>query len=315
MSRQILRVLLVEDNEHDAALILWQIERADGFDVFMERVETEPEVRYALHKKTWDIIICDYNLPKLDALKVLEILDQFGMDLPFILVSGKISEEQADEILGRGGVHEYVRKDRLSRLGAVFKREINTRSAYDQLLRAWARALEYRDRETAGHSERVTEKTVQLAREMQISEAEIIHIRRGALLHDIGKMAVSDSVLLKPDKLNEEEFERMKKHPAIAYEMLLPIIHLRKSIDIPYCHHEKWDGTGYPRGLKGEEIPLAARIFSIVDVFDAMTSDRPYRIKLSKGFTLDYIEKQSGKSFDPQVVKAFLEMIKHDEYN
>lgn len=311
--RQTLRVLLVEDSETDGELIRRQVERSNGFDLFMEQVETEAQVRVALHTKSWDIVICDFNLPRLDALKVLEILDQFGLDLPFILVSGKLSEDQADEILGNKGVHEYVSKDRLSRLGAVFHREIATRAAYDQTLTAWARALEFRDRETAGHSERVTEMTVQLARSMMVSETEIVHIRRGALLHDIGKMGVSDSVLLKPDKLTDEELERMKKHPQIAYNMLLPIMFLRKSLDIPYCHHEKWDGTGYPRGLKGMEIPLAARIFTIVDVYDAMTSDRPYRIKLSKEFVLDYISKQSGKYFDPDVVTAFLEMIKRGD--
>lgn len=314
MSRQTLRVLLVEDDEADALLIQRQIERANGFDLTLERVETELQVRQALHTKSWDVVVCDFNLPKLDALKVLQILDEFGLDLPFILVSGKISEEQADEILGNRSVHEYVSKNRLSRLAAVFHREINTRAAYDQTLIAWARALEFRDRETAGHSERVTEMTVALARQMKISETEIVHIRRGALLHDIGKMGVSDNVLLKPDKLTEEEYERMKKHPTIAYNMLLPILHLRKSLDIPYCHHERWDGTGYPRGLKGKEIPIAARIFTVIDVFDAMTTDRPYRIKLSKEFVLDYIQKQSGIIFDPDVVSAFMEMMKRGEH-
>ena len=312
MDRQTLRVLLVEDSESDADLIEYQLERANGYDLFMERVETEAQVTVALHTKSWDLMLCDYSLPTLNALRVLAILQGFGLDLPFILVSGAISDEQAEEILGHRGVHEYVSKNRLSRLGAVIHRELNVRAAYDQTLTAWARALEFRDRETAGHSERVTEMTVKLARTMRVSETEIVHIRRGALLHDVGKMGVSDTVLLKPDKLTEEETERMKKHPQFAYNMLLPIMHLQKSLDIPYCHHEKWDGTGYPRGLKGTEIPLAARIFTIVDVYDAMTSDRPYRIKLSKAFVLDYISKQSGVYFDPDVVKVFLEMVRKE---
>src|SRR5688572_25756845 len=179
MTRQTLRVLLVEDSEDDAELIKRQIERVNGFDLFIERVETEAQVRIALHTKSWDVVICDFNMPRLDALKVLDILEHFNLDLPFILVSGKLSEEQADEILGNKGVHEYVSKDRLSRLGAVFHREIATRAAYDQTLTAWARALEFRDRETAGHSERVTSMTVDLARSMKVSETEIVHIRRG----------------------------------------------------------------------------------------------------------------------------------------
>lgn len=311
MTHQTLRVLLVEDNEDDAELIRRELKRANGFELYMERVDTEQEVRYALHKKTWDIVICDFSLPQLDALKVLEILEKFGLDLPFILVSGKITQQQSHDVLGRGRrIHEFVEKDKLSRLAAVFHREIYVRQAYDQTIHAWARALEYRDRETAGHSERVTAMTVQLARLMNVSETEIVHIRRGALLHDIGKMGVSDNILLKPDKLTDEEFERMKRHPQIGYDLIWPISFLRKSVDIPYCHHEKWDGTGYPRGLKGADIPIAARIFSVVDVFDAMTSRRPYRLSgLTKEFVLKYVESESGKYFDPEVVKAFLAMM------
>lgn len=308
--RQTLRVLLVEDDDNDAELMKRQIEHSNGFVLHTKRVETEVQVRRALNDESWDAVICDFNLPKLDALKVLDIMENLGLDLPFILVSGKISQEAADDIFDRGGVHEYVDKKNIGRLGAVFHREMATRAAYDQLLRAWADALEIRDHETAGHSERVTSLTLALARELNTSETELLHMRRGALLHDIGKMGIPDSVLLKPGKLTDAEYSTMQRHPKIAYDMLTPLRHLRKSLDIPYCHHERWDGMGYPRQLQAYEIPVSARIFSVCDVYDAFTSDRPYHDKLPQSAALDYITDQSGKHFDPIVVEAFLRMIK-----
>jgi HD-GYP domain-containing protein (c-di-GMP phosphodiesterase class II) len=151
--------------------------------------------------------------------------------------------------------------------------------------------------------------TLRLAERMGVSSQELIQIRRGALLHDIGKMGVPDRILLKPDKLTDEEWVIMHRHPTYAFQMLKPIAYLGPALDIPYCHHEKWDGTGYPRGLKGEEIPLAARIFSIVDVYDALTSNRPYRAAWPKDKTLHHIRELSGGHFDPQVVDAFLKMM------
>jgi len=181
--------------------------------------------------------------------------------------------------------------------------------AYDATIEGWSRALDLRDKETEGHTQRVTEITINLAKTMGISEDELINIRRGALLHDIGKMGVPDSILLKPDKLTDGEWEVMRLHPKFAYKMLLPITYLKSALDIPYCHHEKWDGTGYPRGLKGEQIPFAARIFAVVDVWDAITNDRPYRKGWSKENALEYIKDQSGKHFDPQVVEALLKIV------
>jgi response regulator RpfG family c-di-GMP phosphodiesterase len=144
---------------------------------------------------------------------------------------------------------------------------------------------------------------------MGIDPQELVHIRRGALLHDIGKLGVPDHILLKHGKLTEEEWEIMRQHPVYALNMLMPITYLRPALDIPYCHHEKWDGTGYPRGLKGEQIPLSARLFAIVDVWDALGSDRPYRNAWPKDEILKYIYEESGKYFDPQVVEAFLQLI------
>ncbi len=181
--------------------------------------------------------------------------------------------------------------------------------AYDATIEGWSRAMDLRDKETEGHTQRVTEMTFTLAKAMGIRDENLVHIRRGALLHDIGKMGVPDYILFKADKLSDEEWEAMRRHPAYAYEMLSSIAYLKPALDIPYCHHEKWDGTGYPRGLKGEEIPLAARIFAVADVWDALTSDRPYRKAWARKKVIQYIEEQNGKHFDPHVVEVFLRLI------
>jgi putative nucleotidyltransferase with HDIG domain len=184
--------------------------------------------------------------------------------------------------------------------------------AYDATIAGWSRAMDLRDKETEGHTQRVTNLTLRLARTLGIGDAQLIHIRHGALLHDIGKMGVPDNILLKPDQLTAEEWEKMMKHPGFAYEMLSSIRYLQPALDIPYCHHEKWDGSGYPRGLKGHEIPIAARIFAVADVWDAITSDRPYRKGWSKEAALEYIREQSAKYFDPEVVERFLELISNE---
>jgi putative nucleotidyltransferase with HDIG domain len=178
--------------------------------------------------------------------------------------------------------------------------------AYDATIEGWSHALDLRDKETEGHTLRVTEMTERLARSMGITEAELVHFRRGALLHDIGKMAIPDSILLKPGPLTDEEWAIMRKHPTYAYELLWPIAHLRPALDIPYCHHEKWDGTGYPRGLKGEGIPLPARIFAVGDVWDALRSQRPYRRAWPEELVLEHIRSLSGTHFDPLMVELFL---------
>lgn len=182
--------------------------------------------------------------------------------------------------------------------------------AYDATLEGWSRVLDMRDHGTDEHTQRVTNMTIDLARRMGISGSELNHVRRGALLHDIGKMAIPDAILHKPDKLSDGEREIMKTHPEKACQILSPIDYLTPALEIPYCHHEKWDGTGYPRGLKGEEIPLIARIFAVVDVFDALISDRPYRKAWKKEEALAYIRDQSGKHFFPYAVRKFLEMMK-----
>ncbi len=178
--------------------------------------------------------------------------------------------------------------------------------AYEATIEGWSRALDLRDKETEGHTLRVTELTLQLARSLGVRAEDVAHIRRGALLHDIGKIGVPDSILLKPGPLTDQEWVVMRRHPVVAFEMLAPITYLRQALDIPYCHHEKWDGTGYPRGLKGDEIPLAARLFAVVDVWDALRSERPYRAAWQPERVLQHIRAESGKHFDPVAVDAFL---------
>lgn len=186
-------------------------------------------------------------------------------------------------------------------------------SAYDATIDGWSRALDLRDHETEGHTQRVTEMTLQLARRTAIPRDELIHLRRGAALHDIGKMGIPDRILLKPGPLTAEEWDTMRQHPQYACALLSSIDYLRPARDIPCYHHERWDGSGYPSGLKGEEIPLAARLFAIVDVFDALTSDRPYRSKWPKQAALHYMQEQAGTLFDPAIVPIFLEMMKEKE--
>ena len=201
----------------------------------------------------------------------------------------------------------------LRTLNEHLERRVQTRTeelaeAYDTTLEGWARALELRDKETEGHSWRVTETTMKLALAVGVPHEEFEHIRRGAILHDIGKMAVPDEILRKTGPLNESERNIILQHPSIAHQLLSRIPFLQKALDIPYCHHEKWDGTGYPRGLKGKEIPLAARIFAIVDVWDAIQSDRPYKKAWSREQAILHMQEQAGKYFDPELVDVFLQM-------
>lgn len=184
------------------------------------------------------------------------------------------------------------------------------REAYDATIAGWARALDLRDRETEDHSRRVADLTVRLARRLGVDEAEVVHLRRGALLHDIGKMGVPDAILNKAGPLTDEEWAVMREHPADAYRILEPIAYLRPSLDIPLAHHERWDGSGYPAGLRGEAIPFAARIFAVVDVWDALTNNRPYRAAWDAPRALAYLQEHAGGLFDPRVVAAFIAMMR-----
>ncbi|SIP66019.1 Cyclic di-GMP phosphodiesterase response regulator RpfG (fragment) [Mycobacterium tuberculosis] len=182
--------------------------------------------------------------------------------------------------------------------------------AYDLTLLGWAQAMELRDQETAGHTQRVTELTLKLARQMGLPEEDLEHLRRGAILHDVGKLGVPDAVLLKPGPLNAEEWALMRKHPTLAYQWLSGVPFLRKALAIPYAHHERWDGKGYPDGLAGEAIPLLARIFALADVYDALTSERPYKPPWSHEEALAELERQAGRQFDPQLAQVFVRQLR-----
>jgi putative nucleotidyltransferase with HDIG domain len=248
-------------------------------------------------------------------------------------MSGTIGERRAVQLM-KAGAHDYIDKTRPGRLLPVVRRELaearerqarrsaeralrereqqavlELAAAYEATLEGWARALDLRDRETEGHSRRVTALALQLARRMGVSEEDCVHLRRGALLHDIGKMGIPDSILLKAAALDAEERQVMRRHPEYARELLGGIEFLRAALDIPYSHHEWWDGSGYPRGLRGEEIPLAARIFAVVDVWDALRSNRPYRRAWPAEDARHHLQVLAGSHLDPAVVRAFFEML------
>jgi putative nucleotidyltransferase with HDIG domain len=217
--------------------------------------------------------------------------------------------EQSDlEMLSAFADQAAVAIDSARMFDELQRANFELKEAYDATLNGWALTLELRDKETEGHTQRVTAITERLARKLGIKGDKLEHVRRGSLLHDIGKIAIPDSILLKNGQLTLTERKYMELHPEFAKDMLEKIEFLHPSIDIPYCHHEKWDGSGYPRNLRGEEIPFAARIFAVVDVWDALTSERPYRKPLSREEVRKYIRDESGKHFDPRVVDAFLSL-------
>jgi len=453
-----LKLLLLEDRPADAELLLFELRDA-GYDPDWHRVESEIEYLSALELKP-EVILADFSLPQFTALRALHLLQERQLDIPFIVVTGTISEEVAVDCMKQGAT-DYLLKDRLGRLGQAIDRaleqkrlrdeknhsqealrssEVRFRSlvqnlgdiitvhdekgtikyespsasrilgyppdyfigkdplshthpddrgrvekfmrslmksepeeaaveyrfrhakghwiylesaatnllgthevdgivltsrdvterkhaeeqlheahleladAYDATIEGWSRALDLRDKETEGHTRRVTEMTIILARAMGLYGEDLIQIRRGALLHDIGKMGIPDQILLKPGPLTPDEWNEMRQHPAYAYDMLYPVAYLRPALDIPISHHERWDGTGYPKGLKGEEIPLAARIFSIIDVWDALCSDRPYRRGSDYKDVIKYIRDHAGVSFDPKIVDVFIDLFEKGEF-
>jgi PAS domain S-box-containing protein len=192
---------------------------------------------------------------------------------------------------------------------ALQKAHGDLQEAYDKTIEGWVLALDLRDRETEGHTKRVTEMTVKLAIRLECTEEEIVHIRRGALLHDIGKMGIPDEILQKPGPLTDDEWVVMRRHPQYAYQMLSPINYLKQALIIPYYHHERWNGGGYPHKLSGEDIPLFARFFAVVDVWDALSSDRPYRKKMPQKDVIEYLQKEAGRLFDPGIVEIFIPLL------
>ncbi len=232
----------------------------------------------------------------IDVQVTASAIQQDGQELVFVLARDITERKQAE--------HRT-----LELLAALQAANAQLSDAYESTLEGLAIALELRDKETEGHTRRVTEITVELARALGLSGEAVLNIRRGALLHDIGKIGIPDNILRKTGPLTAEEVEVMRKHPAYAYEMISAIPFLHPAIDIPYCHHERWDGAGYPRGLSAEAIPLAARIFAVVDVWDALSSDRPYRKGWPANDVVQHIRALSGQHFDPVVVDAFLKLL------
>ena len=278
-----------------------------------------------------DLILLDVMMPGIDGFEVCRRIraDPLLADVPVVMTTAL--DDKASRLEGiEAGADDFISKPidrmeirarvntiiRLNRYRKLMKQQADLlqahgelQDAYEATLKGWVRALDFRDNETGDHSRCVTLLTVELARLMGINEDELVHVRRSALLHDIGKIAVPDSILHKTGPLTEAEWDIMRKHPQIAIEMLEPIEYLRPALAIPFNHHERWDGTGYPRGIKGEEIPLAARIFAVVDVWDALSSDRPYRKAWPYDKIVEHMRQQSGTHFDPKVVELFLQMM------
>ena len=317
--------ILIVDDEPGGRYTLESILEEQGYRI--EMAESGMEALEKARQLLPDVILLDVMMPGMDGFEVCQRIrkDPILAEIPIIMLTAL--DDRKSFLNGlESGADDYITKPydrfelrarllgitRLNRYKKLVDERANIEQAHEQLLSAydatlagWSHALDLRDKETEGHSQRVTDLSEKLARMMGIGETELVFMRRGSLLHDIGKLGVPDAILLKPDKLTDDEWVIMRKHPQYAYDMIFPIEYLRPSLDVPYCHHEKWDGSGYPRGLKGAEIPLAARIFAIVDVWDALTSDRPYRLAWDNQRALDHIREQSGKHFDPQVVELF----------
>jgi len=317
--------ILVIDDESIARITIDALLSSENYEMyFAENGEDGISIAAEIHP---DIILLDVMMPGMNGFETCQKIRSMSTlaEVPILLVTALDDRESRMAGL-QAGADDFITKPydifelqvRIQNMTRLNRYRLLTEQrhemellhkevvlAYDKTIEGWSRALDLRDKETEGHTQRVSEMTLQLARNSGLDEKALVHIKRGALLHDVGKLGIPDSILLKPEGLNEDEWVIMRKHPLYAYEWLSAISYLHDALEIPYCHHEKWDGTGYPRGLKGEEIPLAARLFAVVDVWDALTSDRPYRKSISEEDAWKYIHEQSGKQFDPQAVTAF----------
>lgn len=312
--KPIWRILLIEDNLEDAFFIERAIHESNGMQVEITIADTKESMIQAIEEKYFDFIITDIKLPYVTFDEILKILEYYQLGLPVIIVSGSTNPEDIPAILGLKTNYIYVNKRALWQIGPILKHAIETENAQFEMVQVLIGAMDYKDQGTGDHSDRVVNMTVQMARRMKISERRIREIRFGALLHDIGKMGIPDKILLKPTTLNDEEWEIMRMHPKKGYDLLCKSVTLKKYAEIAYCHHEKWDGRGYPQGLHGTQIPLSARIFAVVDVYDALTNDRPYRKAWTKEQAIIYLQSEKGAAFDPEVVDLFIEMIQEEPH-
>lgn len=316
-----LKILLASEDYEDEQAIVEALGSA-GFSLILKRVQTLIEIADALDNDTWSLCLIDALITNTTPEAVIKLLAARWQETPYLVMFG--SPVTAIEILNIARAHN-INKDLFVELGAMIVREINSagermRKRIDaeqgiiMLMDAWGRALELRDPGTLGHTQRVTFLSLRLAREMKVDKKHLIGLQRGALLHDIGKLGIPDSILLKPEPLTEDEMSVMRTHPGLAFNLLSPIRYLENVMDVPFCHHEKWDGTGYPRRIKGLEIPENARIFAVCDVYDALTTPRPYRDAWTSEKALEFIEAESGKYFDPGIAKVFVKMMKEENY-
>ncbi len=325
--------ILVADDEPNVRDVIKMMLAEEGYHLIF--AENGLEAVDKAHALIPDLILLDVMMPKMDGYEVCRRLrsEPVLSQVPIIMITAL--GDTASRIRGiNSGADDFISKPfdlaeltakirniiKLNRFRQIITEKENLKlahadlqKAYDATLEGWARALELRDAETQGHSMRVTHQTLHLARVMGMSDDDLDHVRRGALLHDIGKMGIPDAILLKKGPLTEDEWVIMRKHPEYAYRLLYPIEYLRPALDIPYCHHEKWDGTGYPRGLGGQDIPLSARVFTVVDVYDALSTDRPYRPAFSLDWIIAYLREREGTQFDPTVLEAFFTIVGRGE--
>jgi putative nucleotidyltransferase with HDIG domain len=314
------RVLIVDDDHLVRDALRFALEDA-GYDVWA--VAHGADALAVLESQAVDIVLSDIFMPGMNGFELLKQIRQRRPDVPVILVTGFGNIEMARQALKEGATDFITKPYNVSEIPILIERNLmrhtiessrtrdlqeEVRRSYRATLEALLAALDTRDTETEGHSERVAAYTMLIAQQLNLSEAELQHIEHGALLHDIGKIGVPDHILYKPGPLTPEEWEVMKQHPVIGYKMCMKIEMLRPAAPIVLHHHERWDGRGYPYGLNGAEIPLGARIFAIADTLDAMTSDRPYRKALSFAQAREEIERCAGSQFDPELVRVFLEL-------
>ncbi|MCX6056437.1 MAG: response regulator [Chloroflexi bacterium] len=284
----------------------------------LEEIQNEITLRAGTH--SFDVLLLDYHLPGKNITEFIKDLRETNKEIPVIVTTGQGNEEAAVEIF-KLGFTDYIVKhsgyllrlpvviENLHHLSLLQKSEKMLLQAYDATLLGWANFLDLRDKQTEGHTLRVLDWTMRAGQKFGLNEREMVELRRGVLLHDIGKVGVPDQILNKPGPLTEDEWLIMKKHTDYASQMLAPILFLKEALNIPYCHHEKWDGSGYPRGLKGKEIPFVARLFAIFDAYDAITSERPYKKARSKEEAIAILQKDAGSHFDPEIMDTCIKIL------